>query len=64
MHEELLLADILKVTKKSPLKKLKQIFRKNFYAYCDRDFGKKCPVSYIFQTIVVIVVIIILEKYW
>ena len=44
---------------------LKKSFRKNstFCAYCDRCFGKKCSVSSIFQTIVAIVVIKILEKY-
>ena len=55
--QELLLADILKLTKK--------VLQKNFtfFAYCDRCFGKKCSVSCIFQVIVVIVVIKILEKY-
>ena len=56
--QELLFADILKLTKK--------VLQKNFtfFAYCDRCFGKKCSVSCIFQVIVVIVVIKILEKYW
>ena len=44
---------------------LKKSFRKNsLFSYCDRCFGEKCFVSYIFQTIILIAVIKILEKYW
>ena len=51
MHQELLLPNILKLTKK--------VLQKNitFYVYCDRCYGKS-----VFQTIIVIVVIKIYEK--
>ena len=42
---------------KSPLTKI------HFCSYCDRCFGKKCCDCCIFQTIVVIAVIKILQKY-
>ena len=48
------------------VKYTKKVLWKNFTfcGYCDRCFGKKCSVSCIFQTIVVIVVMKILEKHW
>ena len=47
------------------VKYTKKVLWKNFTfcGYCDRCFVKKCSVSCIFQTIVVIVVIKILEKH-
>ena len=55
---QLLLADILKFTK--------NVFSKNFTfrIYCDRCSGKKCSISCIFQTIIVIVVIKLLKKFY
>ena len=53
MHQELLFADVLKFTKKV-------LFVLTKTASC---YGKKCSVSCIFQAIIVIVVIKILEKY-
>ena len=52
MHQELLFADMLKFTKKI-------LFVLTKTASC---YGKKCSVSCIFQAIIVIVVIKILEK--
>ena len=54
---QLLLANILKFTKK--------VFQKNFSfrAYCEMCYRKKSSVSCIFQVIVVIVAIKILENY-
>ena len=54
IHQELLIADILKFIKKDLQKNF------TFCDYSDSCFGKKCSVSCIFRTIVVIVVIKIL----
>ena len=54
MHQELLIADMLKFTKNV-------LFVLTKAASC---YGKKCSVSCIFQAITVIVVIKILEKYF
>ena len=49
----------------SILKFTNKVLQKNFpfCAYCDRCYGKNCSVSSIFQTIVVIVLVKIREKY-
>ena len=58
MHQGLLLANILKLTE--------NVFWEffTFYAHCDRCYGKSVVyVSCIFQTIILIAVIKIFEKF-